>query len=343
RGTHFTVAGGWTEGHTQVGHDGFLEEGPAYTMTSGTQGLLVPNIGVTQDLRSLGLPGTFGLGVAGLSGIGAEFRGRAPEGSFGNSFSSEFLVLGVNAGAGVELTDRLAVGASLTLGIGFEQLGLVQSTAMVHDYALRGNFGFDYDVDACSTMGVFYQTELGFNFPNAFRLPDGSYRNIHMAQPQTVGLGLANHRLCDGNLLLAADIYCKLWEDADLYENIFVDQWAFAFGTQLTRGKMKYRLGYSYNTNPINHKVGDQLSGLPVAQAEVQFFQAANTAVINQHRLTAGFGREDFLFRGVDLDFFAGGLFNAADQFGPHTTASVALYYLGLGLTWRYGEPTNHQ
>jgi hypothetical protein len=128
-----------------------------------------------------------------------------------------------------------------------------------------------------------------------------------------------------------------LWEDTAGFGDIFVNQWAFAFGAQLTRGKLKYRAGYSYNTNPINHGVGSSFSGIPVLQDRIYLLQASETATISQHRFTAGFGREDFLFPGVDLDFFAGGLFKASDDFGPNTTASVAAYYLGLGLTWRYG------
>jgi hypothetical protein len=182
---------------------------------------------------------------------------------------------------------------------------------------------------------------MGFQFPNAFRMPDDSYRDIRMDQPATVGLGWANRSLANGDLLIACDVYYKAWCAAALYGDIFVDQWAFAVGTQLTRGKLKYRLGYSYNTNPINHSVGDSLSGLPVAQAQIQFLQASTTAVINQHRITGGFGRQDLLFCGLDLDFFAGGLLPASDEFGAHTTASVAVYYLGLGLTWRYGAPTH--
>ena len=102
---------------------------------------------------------------------------------------------------------------------------------------------------------------------------------------------------------------------------------------------MKYRAGYSYNTNPVNHNVGSTFSGLPVLQDRIYLLQASETATINQHRLTGGIGREDFLFRGVDVDLFAGGLFKASDDFGPNTSASVAAYYLGLGLTWRYGAP----
>ena len=111
-------------------------------------------------------------------------------------------------------------------------------------------------------------------------------------------------------------------------------------GQQLTRGKNKFRLGYSYNTNPLNHNVGDRLDGFPVLQSELQLFQAASTATITQHRITGGIGRSDFLFRGLDLDLFAGGLLPAEDQFG-NTEVSVAAYYIGMGLTWCYDAHLN--
>jgi len=339
QGTQFTLGGAWAEGYPTVTRFGFLDPAENFSVTSGTQGFLIPNIGVTQDLCPLGLPGTLGFGLSGLSGLGAEYRGKAPPGSFANDFSSEYLVLGLNAGAGFKLGERLSAGASVTLGTAFEQLGLVQSTAMVHDYALRGTFGLDYEVNDCNTVAAFYQTKMNFQFPNAFLNPiANTYSDIRIDQPETIGFGLANRRLCGGNLLIAADIYYKLWENADLYRDIFVNQWAFAFGTQLTRGKMKYRAGYSYNTNPINHNVGNTLDGFPVLQDQIQFLQASETAAINQQRLTAGIGRSDLLFQGLDLDLFVGGLFEATDQFGDHTEASVALYYLGMGLTWRYAS-----
>jgi hypothetical protein len=82
--------------------------------------------------------------------------------------------------------------------------------------------------------------------------------------------------------------------------------------------------------------VGNRLDGFPVAQDEVRLFQAASMATINQHRITAGIGRQGFIVPSLDMDVFAGGLLNAGDQFG-NNHVSVAVYYLGLGLTWRYG------
>ena len=38
------------------------------------------------------------------------------------------------------------------------------------------------------------------------------------------------------------------------------------------------------------------------------------------------------------MDLFAGVLFKDTESFGPDTTASLAIYYLGLGMTWKFGE-----
>jgi hypothetical protein len=57
--------------------------------------------------------------------------------------------------------------------------------------------------------------------------------------------------------------------------------------------------------------------------------------MINQHRITAGIGIDGFLFRNVDLDLFVGGLLHASDTFGSNQE-ELAIWYAGLGWTWRY-------
>ena len=337
-GTQFALGGAWVEGYPTVENNGFLNGGEPFSVTSRTQGFACPEIGVTQDLRSVGVPGAFGLGFGSLSGLGAEYRGRSA-GTFLNDVSNEYVVLGVNAGVGIELGEKLSAGAALTLGNSFEQLGFtapLTSSAMVNAYGLRGTFGMDYALNSCNTLGAFYQTRLDFTFPDSVRFGN-AYYDLSVAQPETVGLGWANHSLMDGNLLFAADVYYKLWENAPLWEDVYVNQWVFAVGSQLTRGKLKYRLGYAYNTNPINHSVGDSLDRFPVGKSAVQLFQAASTATISQHRITVGIGRQGFVVSNLDLDLFAGGLLKAHDEFGD-SQASVAAYYVGTGLTWRYGD-----
>ena len=338
-GTQFTLGGAWVEGYPTVSNNGSLNGGTPFSVTSRTQGFACPEIGVIQDLRSVGVPGAFGVGFGSLSGLGAEYRGRAPAGSFLNNVSSEYVVLGVNAAVGIELGEHLSAGAALTLGNGFEQLGFtgpLASSAMVNAYGLRGTFGLDYAVNPCTTVGAFYQTRLDITYPNAVRF-GSNYNDLTVSQPETIGLGWANHSLMGGRLLLAANVYYKLWDNAPLWEDVFVNQWAFAVGAQLTHGKLKYRLGYSYNTDPINHSVGGNLDGFPVGQDAVQLFQASSTAAISQHRITAGVGRRGFLIPTMDLDLFVGALVNAHEDFGASQT-SLAMYYAGLGLSWRYGD-----
>ncbi len=346
-GTQFTMGGGWVEGYPTVTNDGSLNQlspGTPFSATSRTQGGVASEIGVAQDLRSIGLAGTIGMGLAGLSNLGDEYRGRVPESAnfllFNNlnDESAAYMILGLNMGAGFQLTDRLSVGATMTLGTGFEQLafiGPVSGSAMVNAYALRGTVGFDYELNDCNTLGFYYQSKMGFDFPNAVRV-GSNYQDIRIDQPATLGLGLANRSLMDGNLLIAADVYYKLWEDAALWQDVWVNQWAVAVGAQLTCDKWKYRLGYSWNSNPTNHDVGTSFDGIPVSRDQLQFYQAAILPAVNQNRITGGIGRQDFLFPGLDLDLFAGGMLPASDNFGPHNSASLAIYYIGLGMTWRF-------
>jgi long-chain fatty acid transport protein len=344
-GTQFSMGGAWIEGYPTVTHEADLA-GNAFSATSRTEGFMTPEVGVTQDLRPLGYNGTIGLGLSSLSGVGAEYRGMVPQVPLINNSSSEYLVLGVSIGAAFQLTDRFAVGATMTLGNAFEELGNVgplSSAAMVNAYGIRGSAGATYELNDCNTLGFYYQSKLDFDFPDAVRVGAGNFVDVNIDQPDTLGIGLANRSLMDGNLLLAFDVYYKFWQDADLWDKVLVNQWAIAVGAQYTQGLNKYRLGYSFNSDPINHSVGDQLNGSVVGQQALELYQAANVALVNQHRITGGFGRQDVFFRGLDLDLFAGGMLPETGQFGPHNTTSLAIYYIGMGLTWRYDPSTKNQ
>ena len=115
-----------------------------------------------------------------------------------------------------------------------------------------------------------------------------------------------------------------------LWQDVFVNQWAFAAGTQLTRSRMKYRLGYSYNSNPINHSVGGNLDGFPIAQqANIELFLAA-LVPRSTSTLHGGIGWQGFLIPTLDLDLFAGGLL-VQGHFGSNAR-------LGGGLLHRLGN-----
>jgi len=337
RGAQFTFGASWTEPDLFVSHDGSYTGIPFSGKSTG-QGCVLPSIGVTQDLRSVGIPGTLGLGVASLNGISAQFA-KQP-GSLG--MHSEILAYGINAGAGIDLTDRLAGGAMLTVGYGNADTGFAHNSNMVHDFGLRGTFGLDYDLGRDTTVGVYYQTKLPMRYNDilvisAYGAVPHTFTTLDVEQPDNIGLGFADSSLMGGRLLLAADILYKQWDNAAYWKDLCNNQWAFAFGTQLTRGKWRYRLGYSFAEPPVDPTPGSTVAGLPVGQAGVEFYQATQAGIVYKHRLSAGIGLVDVL-PGVTLDLYAGGLLPESYQFGTSTSSSLKLWYAGGGLTWRFGH-----
>jgi long-chain fatty acid transport protein len=345
RGTQFSFAGAWSEPTYNLGYDGTNGALNAIGLSpfqakSGAPGAVLGNIGVTQDLSALGIPATVGVGLMSSSGASAEWRG-AP-GSNGTTVS--FLVLDIVAGAGVDLTDRLAAGASLSLGTGFMDGPWVGATGNATSYGLRGRLGIDYDLDDSTTLALYYQTPQNFTFQDNIRFPipgpaGDIYLDTKVDLPQNFGFGVANNRLLNGQLLLAADVLYKQWSGADLYGELYKDQWVVQLGGQYTMGRVHMRFGYAWADNPIITNPGGIAGGvLPPGGAPVIGYIQSTLAVINEHRISAGIGISDVL-PGVDFDLFAGGMFEASQDFaGGSVNASLESYWLGAGITWRFGR-----
>ncbi len=341
-GTQFMFGGGWAEPTYNVSHDGGLLPGVGnYSAKSGTPGVAGGNIGVTQDFSALGLPATLGIGLVSAGGGGTDFR----DVPVSNGTSSELVVLGITNSLGVQLTDRLSAGASLSLGTAFFDGLFVGQSAMVPDYALRGSVGFGYQLTPDTTLGFYYQTKQNFTFDDAIRLqlPGGGFdpivRDIKMSLPDNLVFGIANNSLMDGRLLLALDIVYKQWDNADLFGELYDNQWVFQTGAQYSAGRARLRLGYVYAQNPLQSNVGISAGGVTVGVDAIQYVQA-QMAAINQHRITGGIGIVDAL-PGVDLDLFAGGMFEESQRFGA-SAASLESYWVGAGLTWRFGRGSCH-
>ena len=110
---------------------------------------------------------------------------------------------------------------------------------MVNDYAPARDVRGHYDLNSCNTIGVYYQIKNGLPVSQRHPLQRTTTATLNVDQPQTIGIGLANRSLMGGDLLIAANVYYKLWDDAALWQDVFVNQWAFAIGAQLTRGQMQ--------------------------------------------------------------------------------------------------------
>ncbi|MCU0875851.1 MAG: outer membrane protein transport protein [Pirellulaceae bacterium] len=301
RGTQFGLGGAWIEPTYNISVAEDLLFVGAYDAKSDAQGIAAPNIGVTQDFTAWGLPMTIGLGLMAGSGAGVDFREvPASRGTY-----ASLVALDIVAAAGVSLTDRLSFGASLILSNATMGGPIVGITGSSIDYALRGSFGFNYQLTPDTNLGFFWKSK-------------------------------ANQSLLDGRLLLALDAVYQQYSDTAMFGDLFNDQWAVQLGAQYALNpRVRLRVGYAWNENPMRDSVGSGLGGVPVVAAQVQYIEAL-FAAIPQDRITGGVSIRDVL-PGVDLDLFAGGMFEESQTFGV-TTATVESYWVGTGVTWRFGR-----
>ncbi|MDX1962251.1 MAG: hypothetical protein SFX18_03795 [Pirellulales bacterium] len=342
QGTQFLFSGAWAEPTFNLTQTGNIPPvGPPliepYSAKSTAPGTPVGNIGVTQDLSELGLPATLGIGFITSAGGFVDFR-QIPE-SYGTNTGQVIFNLPVMVG--MDLTDRLSVGGGMGLGIAFFDGPFVGVGGMTPDYALRGTLGANYLLNTTTTVGAYYQTEQSYTFDNAFLLnpgPGQSAFDVDMDLPQNLGFGIANTSLMEGKLLVGMDVLYKLWDEADLYRAIYENQWVLQFGAQYTRGKYRLRAGYVWAENPLDQDPGSNIGGVvqPGGLRSVRYTQGL-LAITSQHRITMGIGVVDVL-PGIDLDFMAGGMFRDSEQLGDFTRTSIESYWIGTGLTWRFGR-----
>jgi long-chain fatty acid transport protein len=247
--------------------------------------------------------------------------------------------LDIIAGAGVSLTDRLSLGASIILSNATMAGPFQGNTGSSIDYALRGSVGVGYQLTPDTNLGAYWKSKAAYTFESLVTFPliaPDVYLDIAVDRPQVIGLGIANQSLMDGRLLLAMDAVFQKYSDTAMFGQLFNDQWALQLGAQYAlTDRVRLRLGYAWNENPMRDSVGNSLGGVPTVAAQVQYIEAL-FAAIPQDRITGGVSVRDVL-PGVDLDLFAGGMFEESQTFGI-TTATVASYWVGTGITWRFGR-----
>jgi long-chain fatty acid transport protein len=151
-------------------------------------------------------------------------------------------------------------------------------------------------------------------------------------------LGIANSSLMDGNLLLAVDVLYKLWDEASLYNSVYDNQLVVQLGTQYSMGRYRLRGGYVWAENPMDPAPASNIGGViqPGGFPAVRYTDAL-LGITSQHRITGGIGVVDAL-PGLDLDLMAGGMFQDTEQHGALTTSTISSYWVGAGMTWRFGR-----
>ncbi len=333
-GTHFLFGATFYHPDVTDTHDGSAT-GTAWSGDSDASDYLLPNVSIVQPLGN-GM--TLGVGLTPVSGIGSDFR-TAP-GSL--SPTAELILFGANAGLAYKLNDHWNVGGMLTLGSGYLQVGLLENGSSVHGYGIRATLGTTYEVGP-TTLGAYYRSPLSIKYENATKYSATGFYDLTVEQPQEVALGIANSSLMNGNLLIEADVTWKNWEQADFYQDIYKDQTVFGLGAQLTQGKFKWRIGYSYADSPIKGNVGSSVgeatslvaggSTVQLNPTLVRYLQATNAEVIWKHQITAGIGYA--LNNNFHIDVHAATALKEDEQIGG-TKVEASAWQFGAGLSWTF-------
>ncbi|HEY1065514.1 MAG TPA: outer membrane protein transport protein [Pirellulales bacterium] len=338
-GTQFVLGSAWADPNIRITQTQALPIANVdpFTQSSAAPGALAGNIGVVQNFNDYDLPIAVGAGLVSTSGGNLDFRSNPAT----NGTSAQILVLNVVTGASVQVTEKLSIGAGMSLGTGFMDAPFSGLGAMTTSYGLRGQVGASYFVRPDTTIGAYYQSKQHFEFEDAIRLSllgntfSRSF-DVPMDLPQNIGIGVANTSLMDGNLLLAADLLFKQWDNCDLFRDVYRNQWVIQTGAQYSWGRARFRGGYVYAQNPVAPITSAVVDGIPVQDlvAGASYLQA-QVAVINEHRFSIGMGLVDIL-PGLNLDSFAGFMAPAEQQLAG-TNLGMSSYYLGAGATWRFG------
>lgn len=267
------------------------------------------------------------------SGLGADYRthpinagaglglgGTGPGGAATLPLLVEYLSFSANLGAAVEITPALSLGAAITVGVGFGQLGTSGNTSglgalsgdfggttsSVHNISARGSAGLTYQIAPNVTFGASFKTPLQYNFQNVLSTTVGGsqrYQSAELEQPWQVQWGFAGNPIPD--LLIEVDGLWKGWSNSSLYKDVWNDQFLALLGAQYSLDQWQLRLGYSYASpllkqNPNGTLAGFQgLGTLPLDTAVpgvlnqndlVKVVQTTLVPVVWENTVTAGLG-----------------------------------------------------
>lgn len=340
QGSQYHFGGGWAEATFNLTQTATLNVPGVtpFSAKSQTPGAMIGNMGMSRQFSLFDSDANFGIGLISDAGAGVDFRNVPAS----NGTSATLLILEMTTSSAVRITEKLSVGSTFNLGNAYFDGPFVGNSANVSAFGVRGSLGVNYDVGPATTIGAYWQTKQHFTFQDAIRLElfGGGFdvmRDVQMDLPSNIAFGIANRSLMNGNLLLAMDVLYKQWDQCDLFEAVYRNQWVFQFGAQYSFRKLRLRAGYVFAENPLKPIPLPTVGGVPLqgAQNAAEYLQAT-LASINQNRISAGVGVVNAL-PGVDLDFNVGGMLKESEQLGPFTSVNMESYWIGLGMTYRYG------
>jgi long-chain fatty acid transport protein len=263
----------------------------------------------------------YGIGMFGVSGMGADYRnenGMTPQENKGLSdMRTNFQYMRFVPSVAYK-KENLRVGAGLTLAYGALDMAAVMPTdpqdmstykqrggGMSDDFGFGAQLGAGYTITPNISVGAFYQTEIATEYEDVFDFNmDGVYDDLKLNQPAEYGIGIG---FKNSNIRASLDVKQIKWSDADGYDSFgWEDQTVYSLGLEYkTASELALRAGYSHANSPLgdgNFK-GATVGGAQMRPQDVTYFNMMGFPAISEDHYTVGLGYKFNNKIGIDIAY----------------------------------------
>ncbi len=284
--------------------------------TSNADFSIIPSVShsdhITEDLA-------YGVGMFGVSGMGADYRNDDPNKGLANMRTSLQYMRFVPSISYKVDNWRLGAGLSVAYGAlnmsaltpnnpmdptqGYAQRG----GGVSEDYGVGAQVGVGYHVMPGLTLGAYYQTQINTKYEDVFDFNnDGVYDDLKLSQPAEAGIGIGYSDSCYG-YTIALDYRKIFWSNADGYDAFqWDDQDVIALGGSYKVSQdLILRAGYNYAKSPLSDKTFKPatVSGVPFQAFNIAYFNTLGFPAYSESHITAGLSYELSKTTGFDLAY----------------------------------------
>jgi long-chain fatty acid transport protein len=296
---------------------------------------VIPAIGITTPINERW---RFGIGMYGVSGLGADFKGT---GVFPPVYT-QLQVMKFSPNLAWLITPNFSVG--LSLEVVWQNLDLGEGSA--HDYTLGAQIGALYHVGMFN-FGASYTTPESVTHKNVTSFGAGGppFYDLKIESPQTFKFGVSFEP--NTTWLIEANYRWYNWSDADGYGDFgWDDQSVFAIGAQWKPAeKWAFRLGYNYGETPLKNNTGynpndaTNVQGVPVNNVGYEFLRVVGFPALAEQHFTLGGGYKltENMFINLSL------MYSPEETFTEASAGNAFVYEVKLkewsssfGLTWYF-------
>jgi long-chain fatty acid transport protein len=263
----------------------------------------------------------YGIGMFGVSGMGADYRnenGMTPQENKGLSdMRTNFQYMRFVPSVAYK-KENLRVGAGLTLAYGALDMAAVMPTdpqdmstykqrggGMSDDFGFGAQLGAGYTITPNISVGAFYQTEIATEYEDVFDFNmDGIYDDLKLNQPAEYGIGVG---FKNSNIRASLDVKQIKWSDAEGYDSFgWDDQTVYSLGLEYKNtSDLAIRAGYSHANSPLddgNFK-GATVGGAQMRPQDVTYFNMMGFPAISEDHYTVGLGYKFNNKIGIDIAY----------------------------------------